>query len=140
MSFLTKPATVLASERFSRLVKFGIVGTSGIVVNNAMLWLLVQNGLGDVAASVIATETAIITNFLGNALWTWREHKEGPWYKKFLMFQAISVFAGALTVMLFWVFKNQLGMPLLVANTTAIFITFTINFMLNKRFTWGKAQ
>lgn len=135
MNFITKKWNL---ERISTFVKFGIVGASGIIVNNGILWLLTHQGLGDVASSVIATETAIITNFIGNSVWTWSHHREGSWGKRFLLFQGISVFAGILTVGLFWSFKNLLGMPLLIANTAAIGITFLVNYALNSTFTWRK--
>jgi dolichol-phosphate mannosyltransferase len=137
MNFITKKWN-MHSERISRFIKFGIVGASGIVVNNGILWLLTRQGLGDITASIIATETAIITNFIGNSLWTWGHHTEGGWGKRFILFQGISIFAGVLTVALFWCFKNLIGMPLLVANTAAIGVTFIINYLLNSRFTWRK--
>jgi dolichol-phosphate mannosyltransferase len=137
MNFITKKWN-MHSERISRFIKFGIVGVSGIVVNNGILWLLTEQGLGDIAASIIATETAIITNFIGNSLWTWSHHTEGSWGKRFILFQGISIFAGILTVALFWCFKNLIGMPLLVANTAAIGVTFIINYLLNSKFTWRK--
>lgn len=142
MNFITKHwnAATMHTQRYAKMVKFGIVGASGVVVNNGMLWLLVNAGMGDVASSVIATETAIITNFIGNSLWTWGDRRDGSWLRRFGMFQAISVFAGVLTVGLFWTFHNVVGMPLLVANTAAILITFIINYVLNKRFTWKEER
>ena len=139
MNFIVKNWNLLKlnAQKYATFVKFGIVGTSGIVVNNGVLWLLVSAGLGDIAASVIATETAIITNFIGNSLWTWRHEQEGGWARRFFMFQGISIFAGVLTVALFWALHNFVGMPLLIANTVAIFITFLINYFLNKKLTWG---
>jgi dolichol-phosphate mannosyltransferase len=124
-------------QKHGTMLKFGIVGASGVIVNNGVLLLLVSLGMDDLAASIIATETAIITNFLGNSFWTWGDQKDGSWAKRFLMFQGISIFAAVLTVALFWAFHNIVGMPLLIANTIAILITFIINYVLNKKFTWG---
>jgi putative flippase GtrA len=127
---------ILQSEKALTFIKFGTVGASGVLVNNGILLLLVTLGLSDIAASIIATECAIISNFLGNMFWTWRDHGRDDWQRKFAKFQLISIFTGALTVALFWAFKNLLGMPLLFANTLAIFVTFIINFTLNRKFTW----
>jgi dolichol-phosphate mannosyltransferase len=120
-----------------KLIKFGIVGVSGVLINNAMLLLLTSQGIGEVVAAMLATEIAIITNFLGNFFWTWGEEPRHDWQKKFLYFQGISLLAGVVTVSLFWILR-QLGLPLLIANTAAIGISFTINFALNKRITWKK--
>jgi dolichol-phosphate mannosyltransferase len=140
MDFLTKQRNALQSERIVKLVKFGIVGASGLVVNNGILWVLVYSGMFDLVASIIATEAAIITNFIGNSIWTWKDHAGGSWRRRFIMFQGISVFAAVFTVALFWTLHNVVGMPLLIANTTAIFITFLINFTLNHKFTWKVEQ
>lgn len=122
-----------------KLLKFSVVGVSGIVVNNIVLLLLVHYGMQDIVASIIATECAIITNFIGNSLWTWREHKGGV-MRKFWLFQAISMVTGALTVALFWLLHDIFGMQLLVANTIAILVTFLMRFSLNDKYTWRKNE
>jgi dolichol-phosphate mannosyltransferase len=137
---LKDPAKLVRESKF---IKFGIVGASGVIVNNAILWLLVRQGMWDVAASVIATECAIITNFIGNSMWTWgdnraKDHKS--WLSRFGMFQLISLVALVATVALFWVFHNIVHLHLLVANTLAIVITFLINYTLNKRYTFKVQQ
>jgi len=135
--------TCLDRKRLAKiytLLKFGTVGGSGIIVNNGLLWILTRGGMGDIFASILATETAIITNFIGNSLWTWSDHAEGSWKKRFMMFQGISLIAGSLTVLLFYIFRSQLGLPLLIANTAAILITFVVNFTLNSRYTWRQER
>ena len=138
LNILSKKVTM--SERTMTLVKFGTVGASGVIVNNAILLLFVTFGVGDLVSSLIATECAIISNFIGNMFWTWNSHSRDDWQKKFAKFQLISIIAGLLTVGLFWTFNNVFGIPLLIANTMAILITFVINFSLNRRFTWKVAQ
>jgi dolichol-phosphate mannosyltransferase len=133
-------AALLRFLRHGTFLKFGLVGASGVVVNNGVLWLLTHYGMRDLYAAIIATETAIISNFIGNSLWTWRDHGTKGWQRRFLYFQAISLIAGALTVLLFWTFHNIAGMQLLVANTLAILITFIVNYALNSRITWAKAR
>jgi len=127
--------TQLARTR--TFLKFGTVGASGVIVNNGILWLLTQAGMAAVFASIIATETAIITNFIGNSFWTWGDHTQGSWRKRFLLFQGICLLSGALTVVLFLAFNTYLGLPLLVANTLAILIVFIINYALNSTITWN---
>lgn len=56
-------------------MKFGIVGASGVVVNQGMLMLLRFTALSLEVRSPIAIEVAIITNFLLNYHWTWKDRK-----------------------------------------------------------------
>lgn len=57
-----------------RLIQFGIVGLSGVFVNLGMLWLFADHfGLHDLIASAIAIEISIISNFLLNNAWTFRD-------------------------------------------------------------------
>lgn len=55
----------LAGARLAQLIKFLLVGASGIVVNTAALWLLSSVwSLPYLSASVLATQIAILWNFL----------------------------------------------------------------------------
>lgn len=67
-----------------QLVKFGLIGGTGMLVDMGMFNLLRATvfspervGWGPMAATVIATCIAIVWNWLGNRLWTFREHRRG---------------------------------------------------------------
>ncbi|MCL5958924.1 MAG: GtrA family protein, partial [Chloroflexi bacterium] len=58
-----------------KLVKFCVVGASGVVVNYAILWLLHDRfGFNLLIASPTAVEVSIFNNFFFNHYWTFREH------------------------------------------------------------------
>ena len=58
----------------SRLLKFGVVGASGVVVNMGCLYVLKEfAGIPYFVASLIAIELSILSNFSVNHLWTWRD-------------------------------------------------------------------
>src|SRR5687767_6577737 len=60
-------------QSLARPLRFGLVGLSGVVVNTAALWGLARGaGLPVLLASVLATEMAILSNFLLNDRWTFR--------------------------------------------------------------------
>jgi putative flippase GtrA len=60
-------------RRFGRLIRFSLVGLSGIAVNSAVLWMVIKEiGLPVLPGSMLATEVAIISNFLLNDCWTFR--------------------------------------------------------------------
>src|SRR5690606_26750346 len=56
--------------RVQRLVRFVLVGGVGFVVSTAVLAMLVGQGLPNFVASLLATETAIIGNYLLHEVFT----------------------------------------------------------------------
>lgn len=68
-----KVAIILGIKDKQRVVKFGIVGFTGFVVNYVGLELLKRAGLSTYFATLFATELAIISNFIFNNIWTFKE-------------------------------------------------------------------
>ena len=59
-----------------RLIKFAIVGTSGVVVNLGLLYILVEwFGLYYMLAAVISIGSSVLSNYILNDKWTWRDRK-----------------------------------------------------------------
>ncbi len=57
-----------------RLLRFGVVGFSGVFVNLGALWMLADRlGVPDVAASALAIEISIVWNFFLNDAWTFSD-------------------------------------------------------------------
>ena len=63
-------------DRGFRFARFGMVGASGVVVNQSLL-IALHGGLGWplLLSSVIAIECAIISNFVLSALWIASERR-----------------------------------------------------------------
>jgi dolichol-phosphate mannosyltransferase len=66
-------AIVLGIKDKQRFLKFGIVGFTGFVVNYLGLELLKRAGLSTYFATLLATEAAIISNFIFNNIWTFKD-------------------------------------------------------------------
>lgn len=61
-----------------RVLRFGLVGLSGVVVNLGILALLSDVlHVDDVISSGIAIEASIISNFIFNNAWTFRDKNDG---------------------------------------------------------------
>lgn len=59
---------------FKRLIKFSLVGGSGIIVNMGIFFILNEFfGLIYKISSIISIELAIINNYTWNSLWTWKD-------------------------------------------------------------------
>lgn len=126
-----------ALRRFSRVTRFGLVGLSGVVINSMVLWLLVHNSLPLLAASPLATEVAIINNFILNDRWTFRTSHLGGTWRRFARFNAVALGGMVITVGLLSLFVHLL--PLLVANVLAVGGALAWNYIINTRWTWSSA-
>jgi putative flippase GtrA len=57
-----------------RIIKYGIVGTSGFFIDVGFLYLLTQYGhIWYMFSEAIATLIAFVINYTGNTLWTFRD-------------------------------------------------------------------
>ncbi len=120
--------------------RFLIVGLSGTLVNLSALWLLVNAGLPQLLAALLATELSIISNFVWNDCWTFKKFQFQPQpyslLARFARFQVVTSLTAVLTLGLF-VFLSQVGgLHYLVAQAIAIGLATILNFMLNSKLTW----
>jgi putative flippase GtrA len=117
------------------LWRFGVVGGIGTVVNLAVLHLL--HVLGEVPfplASALATEIAILSNYVGNELWTF--HLRRLSLRRLAKFNAGALASLLVTVTVATV-ANDVVHPLL-AQLTGIGVGSGLNFALNFGWVWRR--
>jgi dolichol-phosphate mannosyltransferase len=134
----------LTSLPLRRFVRFATVGCSGVIVDMGLLYFLSDPTMlawGLTRSKLIASETAIINNFVWNDTWTFRDigardRSLKNRAKRFAKFQGIC-FMGVLlnTAILNFQF-NILGMNRYVANAVAIVLVTGWNFWLNLKVSW----
>lgn len=123
------------------LLLFAIVGASGTVVNTLVLWLLHSGaGIHYLLAAVVATEVAIIHNFIANDLVTFARRRAGvSTLARFARYQVVSLGTAAGTIGFLWVLTHLGGIRLLLLwNAMAIGTMFMVNFVLNRLLTWRR--
>lgn len=126
-----------ALRRLGPLLRFGLVGLSGVVVNSAILWVLVAAGLPVPIASMGATEAAVVSNFLLNDRWTFRDRATPlPGWQRFLRFNGVALGGMLITAALLTALTLYGNMPLLPANLLAVGATLAWNYTINTRLTW----
>jgi len=86
----------LPLDRIGRFIRFGVVGASGVVVNQGLL-MLIHGSLGWplLLSSLIAIEAAILNNFLWSSTWIWRfdyDHSLRLILQKLAQYQAATLF------------------------------------------------
>lgn len=121
-----------------RLSCYGVVGVTGVGVNMAVLYLLVQGaGLHHLVAAAIASEASILSNFLLNDRWTFRDvNSTLSWPRRLLHYNAITLGGTALSLGVLALLTDLLGIYYLLANLFAIGAATVANYVLNSRFTW----
>lgn len=127
-----------------RFIRFGLVGLSGVFVDMAVLYLLSDPttlGWGLTRSKIIASEVAILNNFLWNDRWTFGDisSQQSGWgkrLKRFLKFNLICLAGVVLNVLLLNGLYNLLGINRYLANLLAIAVVTVWNFWVNLKLSW----
>ena len=132
---MNKPLSIsLARLRTARILKFAVVGGTGVIINTSMLYVLSRwAGLPLVVASVLAAELAAINNYLLNDTWTFAVRARS--LRRFVKFNTTSLAGLALNV-LSVLALTRLGLPLLAADLIGIATGFAANYALSVRWVW----
>ena len=128
----------------SRFIQFCLVGLTGVVVDMGLLFLLSDPSMLAwplTRSKIIASELAIINNFLWNDLWTFgditrRQPSRKQQLKRFIKFNLICLVGLVLNVILLNLFFNVFGLNRYLANFCAIAIVTFWNFWVNLKLSW----
>ncbi len=132
-----------------RFLKFGIVGSSGIVVNQGVLFVAQEHIFTSFQqpeiklnlSLALAIFFATLNNFIWNRMWTWadrKQHHHRPMHVQFGQY----TLACWLSIVLQVIFTNALAPHVyyLWANLAAIVVTSVLNFVLNDIWTFGRLK
>jgi len=149
----------LTAARLLRLVRFGVVGGTGVVVNlvvfRILLWALPDSMLIEhqiLVANFVGVIVSIFTNFLLNDRWTWgdREKGENRWLGRLGKYYLTASVAGGVqlgvTSLSFEWFWRHMGLELMghalspdLALLTGIASGMAINFVVSHVWTFKDA-
>ena len=132
-------------KTFLRFVRFGLVGGSGVIVNQAVLYLLhdpKRLALPLLPSAAVSAQLAMINNFVWNEVWTFADRVGGAAGVKgrlgrFVKFEIICLIGLAISLGVLSVCTVQLHMHYLVGNLVAIGVSTAWNFLVNLRFNWS---
>ncbi|MDD4483201.1 MAG: GtrA family protein [Methanoregula sp.] len=131
-------------QEWKKFFMFGMVGLSGLVVNEGMLIYLKEFAHLDLwIASIFAIELSIISNFIWNDLWTFKSDKHHAIthrWQRFLSYQMISLGGAVINFVILNMLALYAGIDYRIANLFGILIAFTWNFLINRHFTWKKSN
>jgi putative flippase GtrA len=123
---IRKPANWL------QLVRFGLVGGVGFVINVAVYTLFVHGaGLDYRAANVVAWLVAVINNFVLNRHWTF-DASAGRAHHQAARFLLVSLVAEGFSLVLLTMFVQGAGIAKVPAQAMAVAASMPLNFLGNK--------
>lgn len=124
--------------KFREFIKFGLVGSSGVLVNMGMFYALTRwAGMRIEIASPVAIETSILTNFFLNNAWTfrWRETAV-PFRFRIVRYHLVTGMSGGVNYLVLLLLVHMAGLHDLLSNLIGIVTAMFINFFLNSLWTW----
>lgn len=108
------------------LVKFGVVGLIGLLIDVALFNALRLGAFGEgtwaqsaLGAKTISTTVAIVFNWLGNRYWTFRRHRRRHALREFAEYAVVSVGGMAIALLCLWISHHVLGYTSLLADNIA---------------------
>jgi dolichol-phosphate mannosyltransferase len=128
----------IQSKRLEELIKFGIVGGSGVLVNMGLLFILTRYlSVRLEIASAIAIEVSILSNFFLNNLWTFKKRDTHvPFWSRLLRYHLVTGLAGVVNYLVLLLLVKTLGWHDMLSNLIGIAIGTIINYTLNSLWTW----
>lgn len=131
------------------LVKFGVVGLIGFMIDIALFNALRVGLLGEgtwaqsaIGAKTISTSVAIVFNWLGNRYWTFRRHRRRHALREFAEYAIVSVGGMAISLVCLWVSHHLLGLTSLLAdnistNVIGLALGTAFRFLLYRYWVFG---
>ena len=133
-------------KRFGRIplfarhaFKYYLVGASGVFVNLGILYSLTEfGGLWYLLSSSIAIYVSITTNFFLNKIWTFKDtmtsQSTALMYIKFI---GVSLVGMGIQLGFNYLFVERVSLYYLLAALISIGIASSVNFVLNRHWTFG---
>jgi putative flippase GtrA len=120
-----------------QLLKFGLVGSSGYLINLAVFAVLTDAfGLHHVLAAVGAFCVALTNNFLWNRHWTFEAGHGHPGFQA-MRFLAVSVAALMINLIVLEILISNASLGDLSAQAIAVAVAMPFNFLGNKLWTFA---
>jgi dolichol-phosphate mannosyltransferase len=122
-----------------RLIRFGLVGLSGVFVDMPIFWALNSVAhVPDLVAILPAYAAATIWNFTFNDRWTFRDRRENTTLVRAGKFGLVSLLPLAYRLATYYPLTRVSDVEKLLAYAIAIVVGMAWNFGVNFLWTWRK--
>ncbi len=117
-------------ELILSILKFGLTGLSGMVVDFGTTWLLREKAKwNQYLANTCGFSLAVINNYIINRYWTF--HSQHNWLPEFGRFVLFSVVGLLLNNLFLYLFYEKGGIKFYYSKALAILLVFVWNFLTN---------
>lgn len=122
-----------------QMVRFGLVGLSGIAVNQVVFagtveWL----GWAYLLGAVLATQGSSIWNFTWTELWVFSDRREGrSLFRRFATFMVVNNLTLLLRLPALWLLVEALGLVATWANLVTLVALFLLRFVVARNLIWA---
>jgi len=124
----------------TRFIKFALVGASGVIVNEGLLWVLKEFvALPLNTASIVAIGASIVSNFILNDIFTFRDRRVSgskQFMSRGLRFILVSIIGVVINNRTLVFLTNVIGIHYLVSNLVGIALATMWNYLVNLWWTW----
>lgn len=120
-----------------RLLRFLFVGASGVLVNFGFFTALYAAGVQRHLALLCAIEASIVSNFVLNDLFTFRDRANRIWIARLGLFHLVSLSSAVLQFVTATALADLVGLPPLVASAIGIAVGLVPNYMGNLKLTYA---
>ena len=131
---------IASPDRWMHFIKFNIVGLTGVVVNEGILLALVAAGFYYLYASAIAIELSIISNFVLNDLWTFRDRRHGHAAARLLRFNGLMLIGLLVNLAMVFAGTSYFGVHYAISNLVGIGAAFIVRYELSVKYAWIKKE
>ena len=131
---------MLTLDYWSHFIKFNIVGLTGVPVNEGLLLALLAEGYYFVYANAVSIEVSILSNFILNDFWTFRDRRHGHIAVRLVKFNGLMIIGLAANLVITYALTSSLGLHPGISNLIGIAAAFLLRYWLSIRFAWIKEE
>jgi len=130
-----------AAGKLLTIARFGLVGLSGLVVNQLLLWLWVTRVGGHyLVGAVVATQGSTLWNFLLIEKLVFLHAKARRPAVRLISFMTVNNSTLLLRIPMLALLTGTLGIHYLISNPITLVVLFVLRFVLSDRFIWKESD
>lgn len=137
-TFMSTQVFALRRIGSTHALRFGVVGLTGVVINQLVFAFLTVTGLHYALAAIAATQFSSTWNFVGTETWVFAGRQlRGRVGKRYLAFMAVSNSTLLLRVPALWLLSGVIGLNPLTANLVTLVMMFAVRFLVADGWIWA---
>jgi dolichol-phosphate mannosyltransferase len=131
---------ILTLSYWLHFIKFNVVGLAGVFVNEGMLLLLTAEGAYYLDASAAAIEVSILSNFILNDFWTFRDRRHGHILARMAKFNGLMIVGLIANIAILYACTAYFGIHYAISNLIGIAAAFLLRYWLSVKFAWIRKE